>query len=256
MSNAFGRIKPKSKEAMLAFERGKWLPYNNPNLDSISIYGQDRLKDIAWMVSHCKTDSLREGIVTHLREVTSLIIDIFGKCGDKAHKLPPETTKEIRETMINRGKVYREKLKNYKFYLSFENSLCQDYITEKFFLAMYAGALPVAYGGLSKSDYDKVAPPHSFIHVDDFDTIEDLSKHLTHLSNNPEAYSSYFWWQEHYEVLSVYDTQWDSFCKLCEALNHYKNGDLDTKAEAKKYEEFHKYWNAPGVCRPPVGRLL
>ena len=44
------------------------------------------------------------------------------------------------------------------------------------------------YGGLSKSDYEKVAPPHSFVHLDDFDTIEDLSDHLNHLQTSPEAY--------------------------------------------------------------------
>ena len=95
------------------------------------------------------------GIVNHLREVTDLVIDIFGKCSDKEHQLPKQTSSDIEETLKNRGILYKEKLKNYKFYLSFENSLCQDYITEKFFLALYAGTLPIAYGGLSKSDYEK-----------------------------------------------------------------------------------------------------
>ena len=95
------------------------------------------------------------GIVNHLREVTDLVIDIFGKCSDKEHQLPKQTSNDIEETLKNRGILYKEKLKNYKFYLSFENSLCQDYITEKFFLALYAGTLPIAYGGLSKSDYEK-----------------------------------------------------------------------------------------------------
>ena len=44
------------------------------------------------------------------------------------------------------------------------------------------------YGGLSKGDYEKVAPPHSFVHLDDFDTIEELSDHLNHLQTSPEAY--------------------------------------------------------------------
>ena len=48
----------------------------------------------------------------------------------------------------------------YKFYLSFENSICKGYITEKFFNAMDQNVLTVAYGG---GDYDAVAPPHSFV---------------------------------------------------------------------------------------------
>ena len=43
-------------------------------------YGQNRSKDIIWIVSHCKTDSLRENIVSYLKNVTNLKIDIFGKC--------------------------------------------------------------------------------------------------------------------------------------------------------------------------------
>ena len=128
--------------------------------------------------------------------------------GDREHRLPKQKGNSIGETMRNRGKVYQDVLKKYKFYLSFENALCQDYITEKFFLAMYAGALPIVYGGLSKGDYEKIAPDHSFIHVDDYDTIEDLSNHLTYLSNNIEAYNSYFWWRQHYKVLDAYETQW------------------------------------------------
>ena len=129
----------------------------------------------------------------------------------REHRLPKQKSNSIGETMRNRGKVYQDVLKKYKFYLSFENALCQDYITEKFFIAMYAGALPIVYGGLSKGDYEKIAPENSFIHVDDYDTIEDLSNHLTYLSNNIEAYNSYFWWRQHYKVLDAYETQWYTF---------------------------------------------
>ena len=216
ISNAFGRLKPVSQEAIVAFKKSQWLQKPTDTEAEITYQiGPDRTKEIAWMVSHCKTDSNREGIVSHLREISDLKIDIFGKCGDREHRLPKQKGNSIGETMRNRGKVYQDVLKKYKFYLSFENALCQDYITEKFFLAMYAGALPIVYGGLSKGDYEKIAPDHSFIHVDDYDTIEDLSNHLTYLSNNIEAYNSYFWWRQHYKVLDAYETQWYVyFCSL------------------------------------------
>ena len=46
-------------------------------------------------------------------------------------------------------------LSPYKFYLSFENTLCKDYITEKFFytFASNDGPIPVALGGLKEADY-------------------------------------------------------------------------------------------------------
>lgn len=51
--------------------------------------------------------------------------------------------------------TYRDILRPYKFYLSFENTLCKNYITEKFFytFASKDGPLPIALGGLSKADY-------------------------------------------------------------------------------------------------------
>ena len=60
------------------------------------------------------------------------------------------------ETQAKREELYINQLGKYKFYLSFENALCRDYITEKFYLALHAGTLPIVYGGGSKADYLKV----------------------------------------------------------------------------------------------------
>ena len=60
------------------------------------------------------------------------------------------------ETQAKREALYINQLGKYKFYLSFENALCRDYITEKFYLALHAGTLPIVYGGGSKVDYLKV----------------------------------------------------------------------------------------------------
>jgi alpha-1,3-fucosyltransferase len=55
-----------------------------------------------------------------------------------------------------------ETAKNYKFYLSFENSVCRDYISEKFWKALNNNIVPVVLGG---ADYSRVAPPKSYINV-------------------------------------------------------------------------------------------
>ena len=60
--------------------------------------------------------------------------------------------------------------KEYMFYLSFENSLCKDYITEKFYDAMNHSIVPITLGGAlngAHNDYEEAAgaPAHSFIDV-------------------------------------------------------------------------------------------
>ena len=61
-----------------------------PNRNKSSTLNRDisyKTKDILWMVSHCTTDSHREDYVEKLqRELSTLAIDIFGKCGK--HQLP------------------------------------------------------------------------------------------------------------------------------------------------------------------------
>ena len=56
--------------------------------------------------------------------------------------------------------------RNYKFYLAFENSICPDYVTEKFFNTLLFSTVPIVYGG---ADYvANGAPPNSYIDVRSF----------------------------------------------------------------------------------------
>ena len=90
--------------------------------------------------------------------------------------------------------TYRKLLQPYFFYLSFENSRCRDYISEKFYNVLASkAAIPVVFGGSSRRDYDLVAPPHSFIHVEDFDDVQSLADYLHYLASNSTAYAQYFW---------------------------------------------------------------
>ena len=57
--------------------------------------------------------------------------------------------------------------------------------------------VPVVLGG---ADYDLVAPPSSYINVNDFRSPKDLAVYLKHLMANPHEYLQYFWWKEHYRV--------------------------------------------------------
>ena len=74
-----------------------------------------------WVVSHCDTSrgSNRELYVQNLKRF--LPVDIFGDCGS-----PFE----------DKGDWFGKMANSYKFYLAFENSLCTEYITEKFWRSL------------------------------------------------------------------------------------------------------------------------
>ena len=55
----------------------------------------------------------------------------------------------------------------FQFYLSLENSLCQDYITEKFWKILPYNMIPIVLNGVNMSN---TAPPHSYIDIKDFKT--------------------------------------------------------------------------------------
>ncbi len=82
--------------------------------------GKDSL--IAWFVSNCGS---KTGRLAYVKELQKYIqVDIYGICGPL--QCPISEHKKCLEMLR----------KKYKFYLSLENSACQDYITEKLWNAL------------------------------------------------------------------------------------------------------------------------
>ena len=139
--------------------------------------------------------------------------------------------------------MYAEQVKDYKFYLSFENTYCQDYHTEKFFAAMQTqNVIPVVMGGKDPTDFAKVAPPRSYLNTDDFSSAEELARKLEHLAWNQTAYKEYFWWTNHYRVTTILEGYESAQCQLCELLN--QKNDRATI-------DLRNYWSSKNFCRYP-----
>ena len=85
----------------------------------------------------------------------------------------------------------------FRFYLSFENAICQDYVTEKIFNALRLNTIPVVLGG---ANYTKILPPGSFINAGDFDSPKELANYLGVVLNNSTLYESYFAWRPFYDI--------------------------------------------------------
>ena len=110
----------------------------------------------------------------------------------------------------------------YKFALAFENAVCTDYITEKFWRTLSVGAIPIV-SGPERDNFVRIAPPHSFIHVDDYSSDEELANALNLISQNRTLYGKYHAWRRYYDVYyEANDVDPYRFCELCYRLNTNK----------------------------------
>ncbi|KAK6733100.1 hypothetical protein RB195_017081 [Necator americanus] len=160
------------------------------------------------LVSHCDTHSLREETIRKMSEVIK--ITISGEC----NSYYPAADKEYCPKF---NKCEEDLIATHRFYISFENSLCKGYITEKFFKRISQMLVPIVQ---NREIYnDEEIPPDSFIAVDDFRSIKDLGKHLENLLYNDTEYMKYFKWTKRYR--KPYSFISDVGCKLC--------GDLHAK---------------------------
>ena len=164
-------------------------------------------KDAVWLVSHCLTQSKRLHLV-HKMKQQGLNVDIFGKCGTKL--LIPKDNETAWDNFYNQ----------YRFYISFENSLCDDYVSEKAYDAykktIKYGLIPVVYGG---ANYSEFLPQGSYVDVGNFTKIAELVKFLKLLSK-PESIQvieGYYQWMYHYHLPYEHNfyqyNGWETMCR-------------------------------------------
>lgn len=193
-------------------------------------YTKGKSKLMTWIASRC--DPLgweRTKIVQEIQKY--LPVDTYGKCGTLDC---PKRDKEQCQSLFS----------SYKFYLSLENSECKEYFTEKFWSnAFVHRMIPIVYGA-PKEDYERLAPPHSFIHLEDFDTMEEFVDYIMLLDSNSTLYNKYFHWQSeggfrsgpgHRTTLSP--------AGLCTIVKKMKRNSLNPELSWRyKNPDFHKWW--------------
>ena len=86
-----------------------------------------------------------------------------------------------------------------------------------------------------------MAPPHSYIDVNDFKSPKQLAEYLNYLDANPQEYMSYFWWKDYYRVERNYIyLKTSPICKLCEMLH-------DETVPVKSYD-MQEWWIKGSNC--------
>lgn len=163
----------------------------------------------AWLVSHCSTNSKREHYVRRLQKA-GLEVHIYGGCGNYSCH---DGERSKRRASFAPDSVCMPHLsKNYLFYLSFENTMCKDYMTEKVFKIFDSvDLIPVVMGG---ADYAKFLPPRTFVNVADFKNARELARYLKRLAKDKKRYLNML--REKNKWKRVERPHW--FCALGEKL--------------------------------------
>ncbi|XP_074594995.1 4-galactosyl-N-acetylglucosaminide 3-alpha-L-fucosyltransferase 9-like [Brevipalpus obovatus] len=184
-----------------------------------------RKKSIAWLVSKCKTISQREEYVKELQNFTK--VDVYGGCGISCDKLE----------IVQRSKDDKchTLLKDYKFYLAFENSICKDYFTEKIVTAFNLGLIPIVMG---LTNYSRDFPSNSVINVFDYPSPRELAEYVEKVSTDEKLYNSYHEWRKNFTIQPS-EIAKDHLCKICEEVR----GNC-----GRRNHSMLEWWETGGQC--------
>ena len=192
---------------------------------------------MVWFVSHCKSESGRD---RYVRKLSKLIgVHVYGKCGtrscgkDRRLRNPYEVERDPCFDVVN---------EKYAFYLSLENDICKDYITEKAYNALSLNTIPIV---LSGADLSKELPPGSVIDAIKYSP-EELAEHLYFLLGDREAYLAHFRWRQEYRVVS--EESVPSPCQLCTALHS------EEWTQKKEIKDLNIWFNKGSQCRSWDGK--
>ena len=184
---------------------------------------RSKKKMAVWVISHCnKEGSPRWDYVMELAKYVD--VDIYGACGNLSCP---------KKEAMRCFKMFEE---TYKFYISFENAACTDYVTEKLRWPLVHPILPIVMGGV---DYAKVAPPNSVIDVRNYKSPKHLAEYLHRLDRNDDLYMEHFRWKEKLQVTGKIDPH--GVCSLCAILNN-------SSYVYRSHFEPYRWWNMGSTC--------
>ncbi|XP_053390912.1 glycoprotein 3-alpha-L-fucosyltransferase A-like, partial [Mercenaria mercenaria] len=213
------------------------LPYGEITNKSREAYiSEDELirskKRTALMImSHCNTPANRLKYVTKLRKFID--VDILGACGTK-------WTCGIRFKHDDCFKIINQ----YKFFLAFENSFCNNYFSEKVFDNFDYDTVMVTRGG-KKGQINQILPVGTFLSTDDFKNAKELGLYLKSIKN--ETYLNIIRRKQQFTSFRSYESVFQkAMCEICERMN---NADMYKKT----IEDIDKWAFSSSPCRTPDG---
>lgn len=187
-----------------------------------------KVGSVLWMASNCKWTMGRELYVEELKKYID--VDIVGECGNRTEcGLYGDLDVACTNALINR----------YKFYLSFENSFCEGYYTEKIRKTVETRTIPIVMGLM---DYSKLLPRDSYINVRDFSSPKELAAFLHSVGNDKKLYNRYLQSKAHLQCARAFPKSY--MCDLCRYL-HENKGRVQVKPDMREF------WGKSSRCQSP-----
>jgi hypothetical protein len=185
------------------------------------VAAKDAERPVAMLISS-RID--KSGRRAYLRELSRHIgIDSWGRFM-RNRTLPKDAWRPSKLELIRR----------YPFTIAFENSIAEDYVTEKFYDPLVVGSVPVYLGAPNVRDF---APGEQcYIDARDHDGPRALAAYLTSLLNDRAAYAEWLAWKS--RPLRPAFRQWldgqrtPPLRRLCEALLARREAGPRAAAEA------------------------
>ena len=168
---------------------------------------ENKTKDAVWIVSRCQTQSKRLEYVNILRQYIS--IDILGACGKKLECGRRNNHNDCFDILNT----------TYRYYLAFENALCEDYITEKLFENFKYDIIQIVRAGSPKSKPLNISN-YAYVSTSDYRNAHELGIYLKALSSNTSRYAAMLETKDTYQVVPYIEIFDSVTCEICQRLNN------------------------------------
>ncbi|XP_060084152.1 alpha-(1,3)-fucosyltransferase C-like [Ylistrum balloti] len=184
---------------------------------------KSKTKTAVAFISHCHSQSRRLEYIQRLRQ-NGIDVDIYGECGTLKCKYGLGYAGDFKMIWKVASDLKMKKDcfdvldSRYKFYISFENSLCDDYNTEKsHHLVLQHNIIPIIRDA---SNHSLFHPPKSYLDTKDFKTVKSLADRIKQINYSSDEYKKYLQWKKYFYSETVRGVLQSNMCDICERLHN------------------------------------
>lgn len=139
---------------------------------------------VLYIQSDCDTPIGRDYFVEELSKYIQ--VDSYGKC--MKNKEFPTGLSELYPLDVY-NEEFMKFIAQYKFIISIENAVCEDYVTEKFWRPLIVGSIPIYLGATNIKDW--MPNQNSAILVTNFKDVQSLAEFIKYVNQNDILYNSF-----------------------------------------------------------------